>query len=419
MESNDMEIRNEIEITSVGSFINEVKELRDKTEADGISTQFYFRGQEVAFWGIEPSVFRNDMLSTEHNLMLLPLQNNPFEFYELKDPFEIMAKYQHYGMCTRLLDLTTNPLVALYFACKTNKEFNRNVDKDDLNGIVYFINYYPSQVSDFKVKIITTLAKYDLNRENTIKQVLIKLLKDGIISAANRDKWLDEEGVKEFIDILQNDYLVVPIYSNERLRKQSGVFLLVSAFTIEIAETIEKGIITKSRKDLKSEFNNTYFYIREENKSQIIKELDSLGINESTLFPELEHQLNYIKFIHQDKTQPVSDFHLYEEKDTPVISYDDIDESKLNEEFIHEIKMVLTDRVDYEDEYNIINLIKENLVVDWFRRSMTRSKIKTGLITYCLRKSIDKNDTEFIVDKIMSIMNVLIKKHMIRDEEGV
>lgn len=58
------------------------------------------------------------MLSIEHKLMQIPLQKSPTEFRNLNSMFDIMTKYQHYGMCTRLLDLTTNPLVAFYFACK-------------------------------------------------------------------------------------------------------------------------------------------------------------------------------------------------------------------------------------------------------------------------------------------------------------
>ena len=42
-----------------------------------------------------------------------PLRQIPNEFVNIGDGFEIMEKYQHYGMCTRLLDVTTNPLVKI------------------------------------------------------------------------------------------------------------------------------------------------------------------------------------------------------------------------------------------------------------------------------------------------------------------
>jgi hypothetical protein len=116
---------NIILIDSVSSFIEMIKQVKETKEAqDGTSTELYFRGQETEFWDIEPSIFRDDMLSIEHKLMQIPLQKSPTEFRDLKSMFDIMTKYQHYGMCTRLLDLTTNPLVALYFACKKHVPLN-------------------------------------------------------------------------------------------------------------------------------------------------------------------------------------------------------------------------------------------------------------------------------------------------------
>ena len=180
MGDKDSNMNYAIEINSVGTFIEKIKDLKNNDE--GFSTELYFRGQEVESWGIEPSVFRNNMLSVEHKLMQIPLQKNPFDFKDLSDSFDIMTKYQHYGMCTRLLDLTTNPLVALYFACKLHGKIKYQDEEKEPNGVVYFARYYPTQANDNNVKIVTTLAKYDLSRENTIKDILDKLVEEKIIN---------------------------------------------------------------------------------------------------------------------------------------------------------------------------------------------------------------------------------------------
>ena len=72
-----------------------------------------------------------------------------------KNTLESLALMQHYGVPTRILDLTESALVALYFACSNSK-------KDDLNGeIIVFdiptesVRYYNSD----RVTILANLAK--------------------------------------------------------------------------------------------------------------------------------------------------------------------------------------------------------------------------------------------------------------------
>lgn len=75
---------NIILIDSVSSFIENIKRVKEMKESeDGTSTELYFRGQETEFWDIEPSIFRDDMLSIEHKLMQIPLQKSPTEFRDL------------------------------------------------------------------------------------------------------------------------------------------------------------------------------------------------------------------------------------------------------------------------------------------------------------------------------------------------
>lgn len=395
-----------IEIDSVSSFISAVKNLKES--ADGTSTDIYFRGQDAEFWDIEPSIFRNGMLSIEHKLMQIPLQKIPIEFKEFHTVFDIMTKYQHYGMCTRLLDLTTNPLVALYFACKQHGNetyINDRVEEfHEPYGVVYFTrNYYPSLPTDIEVQIVSALAKYDLTKENTVEEVLTKLKRDRIIDDETKSKWLQKDGFSKFVNIIQKNYMVTPTYTNERLRKQSGIFLLASLFTVSSGADISKSVISKSRNDLRKEFEKEFFFVRGENKKEILKELDLYNINEATLFPELEHQLSYIKYVNSGNVQAVADFEKYEEysktgnDDIPHIPNDD----DLNNYIILNLSAILDGIFESDDEVNELkSIIQNNFAVDWYNRESIISKMRMSISGYYFVKIRDKDKAKRKAKKI-------------------
>lgn len=413
---------NIILIDSVSSFIENIKRIKEMKESeDGTSTELYFRGQETEFWDIEPSIFRDDMLSIEHKLMQIPLQKSPTEFRDLNSMFDIMTKYQHYGMCTRLLDLTTNPLVALYFACKKHglekyaTEDDGEVEKEPYGVIYYTDKYYPSQSTDLEIQIVSALASYDLEKENTLLDVLERLYHDKIIDKEAKDNWL--ANYKEFVEIIQNNYMVMLTYTNERLRKQSGVFLLTSLFSFNKEIEVEKSIISKAKGKLKEEFSDECFYISGENKETILKELDLYNINEATLFPELEHQLSYIKYANRNQVNPVTDFTKYEEDSVSAMQDIGTRQPELEQYIIDNFSEEFKDVVGIDDVKEVLNIIRMHFTADWYKRKRALSKIKMTITGYYFDKWQSKDNAKQKAEQIMTLLNQMVEDFIMSANE--
>ncbi len=397
---------NGIKIESVGEFLAEIKRINEANY--GSSTELFFRGQEVEFWDIKPSIFRDNMLSIEHKLMQTPLQKLPFEFRDMRNEFEIMTKYQHYGMCTRLLDLTTNPLVALYFACKSHGKEKYNLDGVEESkepfGIVYLKKDYPISADNINVKIITALSMKDLSKENTLKSTLDYLNQKRIIEDEQYKKWLKEEFVEDFIKLIQGNYLVMPSYSNERLTKQSGAFLLSGLFSFTRDDSLQQSIITKCEKNLRNEFEDDYFYIDGQDKDDILKELDWYNINESTLFPELEHQLNHIREKNKIYTEPVASFEVGDLRNTvgsqAIILHMSATEQA---EFDKNLLDFVSEKVGSEIGHQIFDSLSAEMTVDWYKQDSIKSKMKMSIKT-ALKKTEYSPKSEEIAKAVVKYM---------------
>ncbi len=418
MSYKEIDTTNLIEIDSVSSFIEHIKRIKES--AEGTSTELYFRGQETEFWDIEPSIFRDDMLSIEHKLMQIPLQKSPTEFRDLNSMFDIMTKYQHYGMCTRLLDLTTNPLVALFFACKIHgvEKYDTEdgeVEKEPYGVIYYTDKYYPSQSTDIEIQIVSALASYDMEKENTLFDILEELNHDRIIDEKTKKYWLENYG--EFIKIIQSNYMVMPTYTNERLRKQSGVFLLASLFSFNKEYDISKSVISKAKGKLKEEFNETYFFVSGENKEAILKELDLYNINEATLFPELEHQLSYIKYANRNQVNPVTDFIKYEENIVIEVQDVGLEQPKLDKYILDNFDDKFKDIIENNDLSEVSNVIKNHLTVDWYKRQPVLSKIKMSITGYYFVKFQSKESAKQKAEQIMALLNRIVEDFIIATNE--
>ena len=107
------------EITSVVAFINAIKEDIDDPFSENRGTEVFYRGHADESWDLKPSIVRSDKgIKNEHLLFRDMVAHVPQDFSECKSALDYLVQMQHYGLPTRLLDVTTNPLVALYFACQ-------------------------------------------------------------------------------------------------------------------------------------------------------------------------------------------------------------------------------------------------------------------------------------------------------------
>lgn len=105
----------EIWVNSVSEFIEKIVQL-DKEEG----TQIFYRGHADRDWELLPSIFRTpNGVEKEHLLFRDMVAHEPQSFFECRSALDYLVQMQHYGLPTRLLDMTTNPLVALYFACQS------------------------------------------------------------------------------------------------------------------------------------------------------------------------------------------------------------------------------------------------------------------------------------------------------------
>lgn len=262
-----------------------------------------------------------------------------------------------------------------------------------------------------EIQVVSALASYDLEKENTLLDILERLNRDQIINEKTKSYWL--ENFNEFIKIIQSNYMVMPTYTNERLRKQSGVFLLASLFSFNKEYDISKSVISKAKGKLKEEFNETYFFISGENKEAILKELDLYNINEATLFPELEHQLSYIKYANRNQVNPVTDFIKYEEDIVIEVQDVGLEQPKLDKYILDNFNDKFKGIIEDEDVKEVSDLIKNHFSVDWYKRQPVLSKMKMSITGYYFVKCQSKNNAKQKAEQIMGLLNQTVEEFVL------
>ena len=392
-------------INSVSSYIKAIFDMRNaKISEYSLSSYWFFRGQKNSSWGMCPNVFRKDALAYEFDSIESAIRQRPYDFRECTTDFEILTKLQHYGLGTRLLDVTLNPLVALYFATESCEEYIQGKDGRGKyiprDGKIAYQYSYGHRLTELEVRIACALPFIDFTEDLTVGGLLEKLCRKGIVKV-DEENSLKENDYKRFIQVIQSNSFVVSAHSNERLTRQSGAFIIPTAIKI-IKDSGNNGdlLVRKARCNLDEAFEKDSFIIPYDKKEIIREELDFLNINEATLFPELEHQLIYLQ--HRKLPEPGS-VELYEkfEEHAPIDSSENT--GYANKEPHPDVDNIVNSHLsNYPDMIaDVIASIKENIsVIDWWQKSSVISRIIRD-ITRILQSQLSVHNSTAMANSIM------------------
>lgn len=319
--------------------------------------EIFYRGQSATYKNVISSISRDDgYLVNEHQIYRETVAMKKQDFKALKLPIERLAKLQHYGIPTRLIDVTIDPLTALYFAVENIES------KSDSNVFVYV---QKSKLTDSKaVQLLALLATLE-SYETSYIQEEYKAIYNESITREEVLEIVQETSFITFSERLKEE--------NPRLYSQKGTFVICG-------NELHNKKIQKQIKSLDSIKPTLLIRIPYEYKLAIKNELDQRYlINKTTIYPEFPSVADYIKEKYRERNISIDGTYSVMEKEDN--SYPGVKRISikitLNELLhigeIHEVAKALIKK--YQQDYDVIFLFvaksgDDYLMYNWILRSL-------------------------------------------------
>lgn len=228
-------------IKSASDFVEYVSDFKRENETLGNNAELLFRGQGVDK-PLLPKIARlnlrinTDRIAKTEKLILKEFERGilPLSEFRPDNNWDLLALAQHHGLPTRLLDWTYNALAALWFAVQS--EPTKDENGNPMNGVVWIL---AAEVNDFRT---------NTDKTDPLSNKITKIFRSTVVS--------------------------------RRISAQSGVF------TVHKINDIGKMYQFETVSNFKDKL--TKLIIPQEDFADIRSELNILGVNHFTIFPDLD-----------------------------------------------------------------------------------------------------------------------------------
>ncbi len=293
-------------VKSVGEFL----QLIDAICENNHNAEFYFRGASRQYEKTEASLFRqgNKCLKNYRKMKKEFERHLSSEFAQLEDN-AFLAFCLHYGLPTNLIEISNNALVALYYACADDMDMDGYVSlfaRSLFSDVTSFITRDTDALicrADFEIMFNDdegSLFDFDFTPKIDWNLDVLRSIydsSDGYSPSAQCDT------IEEFISTILPEpnaqtkteieleffAQIPPLLYNPVMSFRSGLSRNSLFILQDYLFQPECGIMQKQRVNVDHEIR-----IDKDTKRTIIRQLDGLGVNQSTIEGDLGSIAKYI-----------------------------------------------------------------------------------------------------------------------------